>query len=190
MSHDYDPCWDYPVIELDDVQGLNEFVKKRVNDIIAEAEYTLAPAMGLKEGFDVFFVEPMGLSSFSQLKSAVAVYCNGTSSRPVIGFDLTHMAEVCEEDGIDLVKQIEVSLAHELGHAYQEAAGVDHHHGNDADGGDDDNDAAYSHSADLPAFDEDAAETFGRNWADFREIELWRLNPSLPNPNIGVGVKP
>ena len=166
MSHDYDPSWDYPVIELEDVRDIDEAVKARIREVIQRATEQLAPAMGLDEGFEAFFVEPLGLSSIDRADTTttVAVYCNGTGSRPVVGFDLTEMQDVCEEEGLCLVQQFELSLAHELGHGYQERAGLgdDHAHG----------------------FDEDDAEAFGIAWADHKEIELWRLDPEIDRPAL------
>jgi len=162
MSHDYDPNWDYPCIELDAVEDLTDADREGILQCIERAKKDLAPVMGFTEGFEVFFTEQMGLSSPQEDRTGVAVYCNGTNSRPVVGFDLWHMKEVCDEEGLGLVHQFELSLAHELGHAYQESCGLDHEH----DAG----------------FDEDDAEQFGVNWADYRVIELWRLNPDLPRP--------
>ncbi len=159
MSHDYQPSWDYPVVELDDLESITDSEKKHVLEIITKAKKDFCPSLGFDD-FEVFFVEPMGLSSWQNEESSVAVYCNGTHTRPVIGFDLTHMKEVCEDEQINFLTQVKVSLAHEIGHAYQESLGLDHEH----DAG----------------FDEDEAEAFGRKWADWGEIDLALLNPELP----------
>lgn len=160
MSHDYDPNWDYPCIELQEIEDLTPCDRVEIERVIERAKQELAPAMGFDEGFEVFFAEYLGRSSGDPADFPVAVYCNGTSSRPVVGFDLALMRDVCVQEGLGLSRQFELSLAHELGHAYQEACGQDHEH---EDG-----------------FDEDDAEQFGVLWADFREIQLWRLNPELP----------
>lgn len=179
MSHDYDPNWDYPVCELSDYVGLGTLSESEAAQIESEVERIrreLAPAMGFP-GVEVFFVEACGLGlaekspdaarrndavETSDDGSVVAVYCNGTSSRPVIGIDVTLTKEICADEGADFMTQIRVSLAHELGHAYQEALGFDHEneHG----------------------FDEDDAEEFARNWADWGEISLWLLNPEIGRP--------
>lgn len=168
MSHDYQASWDYPVIELEDVIGIDEAVKARIREVIQLATDQLAPAMGLDEGFEAFFVEPLGLSSIDRADTTVAVYCNGTGSRPVIGFDLSEMQCICEEEGLCLVQQFELSLAHELGHGYQERAGLDDEHAH--------------------GFDEDDAEAFGIAWADRKEICPWLLDPEVARP--GTKSKP
>lgn len=110
--------------------------------IIERARSDLAPALGFKgeSTFEVFFSEYMGLHG-DMGSEVVAVYCNGTSSRPII----------------------EISLAHELGHAYQESLGLDYEHAH--------------------GFNEDDAEDFGVTWADYKEIRLWLLDPEAPNHN-------
>ena len=160
MSHDYDPNWDYPCIELQQIEELTPSDRIEIERVIERARQELAPVMGFDEGFEVFFAEYLGRSSGDPADLPVAVYCNGTSSRPVIGFDLSAMREVCVQEGLGLVHQLDLSLAHELAHAYQEACGLDHEH---EDG-----------------FDEHDAEQFGVLWADFREVRLCLLNPELP----------
>ena len=81
---------------------------------------------------------------------------NGTSSRPVLGLDLAHMAEICQEESLDLLHQVRLSLAHELAHAYQETLGMDAEH--------------------AEGFDEDDAEAFARVWVDSGEIQISRLH--------------
>ena len=148
--HDYTPSWDYPVIELVEVPNLDEVSRMQLLAVVERANLELTKPLGLEEGFEVFFVEPMGLSGVSGESDVLAVYCNGTSSRPVVGFDLVSMRAACEESGLSFVHQFTVSLGHELAHAFQEAAGVA---GEDRD------------------FDEDHAETFGRRWADDGHID-------------------
>ena len=157
MSHDYDPAWDYPCIDIESVDDIPPYEWESVLHAADHVKRVLAPAMGFQEGIEIFFVEPYGLTGASAEHSVVAIYCNGTSSRPAIGFDITAMKEICDEEDLDLVHQFHVSAAHELAHAYQEAAGLDsdHEHG----------------------FDEDDAEVFGRLWADERAIDLTILNP-------------
>ena len=160
-THDYDPAWDYVVVELASLAEIDAFERTRIGEIVSKVKADLAPALGLSD-FDVFFVEPAGIHG----GQSVAVFCSGTSSHPVVGFDLTAMKQGCEEEAISFLHQFEISLAHELAHAYQESIGLDHEH--------------------EEGFDEDDAETFARNWADWREIETWRLNPDLPRPG-GAG---
>jgi len=149
--HDYQPEWDYSTIEIHEVACLNDFEKSRVLEIIADTKTQLAPALGFDD-FDVFFVEHMGLAGNGHREDAVAIYCDGTSSRPVIGVDMELMQELCLETNGDVLTQFEVSLAHELAHAFQETLGLDHGHPN--------------------GFDEDDAERFARHWVDQREALL------------------
>lgn len=118
------------------------------------------PALGFEEGFEAFFVEPLGFTHASQGDVVLAVYCNGTSSRPVVGFDLAELKRGCKEEGLGFAHQFAISLAHELAHAYQEACGdaVEDDHG----------------------FDEDAAEIFARTWADDGIVDLALLNAEMP----------
>lgn len=161
--HDYDPNWDYPVIEIDDVQELTPFEKARVQEIISHVRVELAPALSL-DNFEAFFTEVCGIHG----GQAHGIYCNGTSSRPVIGFDLQLLKQSCDEHGESFTRQFEIALAHELAHAYQESLGLDHEH---EDG-----------------FDEDDAEEFARNWVDWRSIDLHLIDPDHPKP--GSGAKP
>lgn len=151
------------MIELSEVVDLSDLERKSVEDVIARVRRDLSPALGFtgESDFEVFFSEYMGLHGEIGSK-VVAIYCNGTSSRPVVGFDLQLIRDCAEEEGLNWLHQFELSLAHELGHAYQESMGLDddHEHG----------------------LDEDDAEDFGIAWADRREVELWRLNPELSKP--------
>lgn len=161
MSHDYEPSWDYPVIELSEVVDLSLAERTEIEAVIEDVKKNLAPALDFDD-IEVFFAEHLTLAECGE--PAVAVYCNGTSSRPVVGFDLFAMKSTCEEEGLSLIQQFKVSIAHELGHAYQESLGLDHEHDH--------------------GFDEDEAEEFGRDWADLGEIRLWLLNPELPKPGV------
>lgn len=163
MSHDYDPSWDYPVVELSDLEGFSDAEKKAIETVIERVRKDLVPALTFNEKheIDVFFSEHMGLHGAAG-SEVMAIYCNGTQSRPVVGFDLQLLRDLCHEEGLNFMHQFEISLAHELGHAYQESAGLDddHEHG----------------------FDEDDAEEFARAWVDAGEINLWVLDPAIPNP--------
>lgn len=165
MSHDYAPSWDYPVIELQDVPDLTDRQRQLIAAAIEEfmdpatgQSRGLARAMGFEE-IEIFFVEPLGLSTGQQINEghgAVAIYCSGTSSRPVVGFDLVEMDLVCQEEGLSLAHEFRISVAHELAHAYQESLGMDHEH--------------------EQGFDEDDAESFARQWADTGVADLAMLS--------------
>lgn len=159
MSHDYQPSWDYSVIELSESVGLSPADRTAIEAVIEDVKSGLAPVMGFLE-IEVFFAEHLTLTESGD--AAVAVYCNGTASRPVVGFDLAAMGQTCDEEGLSLVHQFKISIAHELGHAYQESLGLDDEH--------------------EEGFDEDDAEEFGRDWADTGEINLWLLDPELQRP--------
>lgn len=164
MSHDYDPCWDYPVIDLDEHTDISKEDIILVKGVIERTRNNLGPQMTFfgESAFEVFFVEEMGLHAAVD-SEVFAVYCNGTSSRPVVGFDLYLIQSACEEAGESWLRQFEISLAHELAHAYQESMGAEN------------DDWA----------DEDAAEEFARNWVDFGDVDLSLLQKPL-DADMGV----
>lgn len=157
--HDYEPSWDYPVVELDTFrEDLGELVCQDIETIIKKTKEKLLPLMGF-EGAKVFFVEQCGFGAPRQGQDPpVAVYCNGTASLPVVGLDLYSLQWFSEKYECDFLRQVEISLVHELGHAYQESCGLDDDH---EDG-----------------FDEDDAEEFARDWVDTGEANLRLLDPA------------
>lgn len=160
MSHDYRPHDDYPVIELDEVIALSVPDRAAIETAIERVRHQLVPALSFADNnVEIFFVEPMGLGG-----EDVARYCNGTSSRPVVGFDLALLAQICQEEGHSLAWQFECSLAHELAHAYQESIGLDHDH--------------------EAGFDEDDAEMFGLYWAGTGLVDLELLDHALPEQEL------
>lgn len=161
--HDYDPNWDYLVCELNDVDSLDDATRAGVQRIIDDVSEKLLPQMGF-EKMQVFFVEPGGFGVNENSTSPVAIYCNGTSSEPVIGLDLYAILDICKEMDEPIFRHVEVSIVHELGHAYQEAMGAEDH---------DD-------------FEEDDAEEFARHWVDFREVDLTILQSNLPTHAVGM----
>lgn len=156
--HDYDPSWDCPTVEPSEIQGLDEADQTAASHIIDRVRAQLAPALGLAN-FEVFYVEACGIDG----GAAHAVYCNGTASRPIVGLDLLLIKQACDEEGESFARQLEIALAHELAHAYQESIGLDHEHDH--------------------GFDEDDAEEFAREWTDWRAINLHLLNPELAKPS-------
>jgi hypothetical protein len=83
LSHDFDPSWDYPVVELDAVRGLSSEDKTRVRHAIDTLKTSLACALGFT-AIEVFFVEPMGLTAAQDMnagRSVVAVYAQSTIGR-------------------------------------------------------------------------------------------------------------
>lgn len=164
MSHDYEPNWDYPCIDLADVADLSASERAIVTGIVERVRRDLAPSLGFDQGFEVFYAETLGMSGDGH--GVFGIYCNGTNSRPVVGFELSLLKYECESRGLDFSHQFEVTLAHELAHAYQESCGLNHEH----EGG----------------FDEDGAEAFAVRWTDAGVIELWRLNPALVQPSEGL----
>ena len=162
MSHDYEPSWDYPVVDLDALiaMGVTQAEHKAsIERAIESAKSALLVPMGF-DGCEVFFVEPQ---SFPRIPGAdleepvqpLAIYCCGTSSWPVIGIDLDSIIQEFSENMLEVLVQIRTTVAHELAHAYQESCGFYDEHG----------------------FDEDDAEEFAREWADTGAINLWMLDP-------------
>ena len=149
MSHDYSPDWDYPVEELTSFTCLSEAEKQIVNDVVDRVKDELATQMGFEEGLEVFFVARGGLGDQG---NRVGLFCSGTSSRPVLGVDLELLKSSCLEKDASFEQELTVTLAHEMGHAYQESVGLEMH------------DAQDSH--------EDEAEAFARIWADTGVLRL------------------
>lgn len=149
MSHDYSPDWDYPVEELTSFTCLSAAEKQIVSDVVERVRDELASQMGFDEGLEVFFVANGGLG---EQGNRVGLFCSGTSSRPVLGVDLELLKASCLEKNASFEQEMTVTLAHELGHAYQESMGLDMH------------DAQDSH--------EDETEEFARIWADSGVVRL------------------
>jgi hypothetical protein len=143
--HDYEPSWDYPVVELGQVNIEGE-QRDAYERVMREVHATLLPALGIS-AIEVFHVEACGLTTAHSEHACFALYCSGTSSRPVIGLDLAMLSECCDENDCDFTYELRVTLAHELAHAHQETLGVEFI-------ADDDHDEL-----------EAAAEEFGREWA-------------------------
>jgi hypothetical protein len=157
-NHDYEPSWDYAVTDLDALIKLGVTQpehKAPLEAAIEAAKAALLAPMGF-DGCDIFFVEPQCFGgALSGGGPPVAIYCNGTSSWPVIGLDLDSIVIGCSDDMQEVLIQIRTSIAHELAHAYQESCGLEHEDG----------------------FDEDNAEKFARQWSDTGAIHLWMLDP-------------
>lgn len=151
MAHDYDPCWDYPVIDLESVllpAAARSAARVAVDAVVQE----LAPQFGFDQ-VEVFFVEAYGLSSAAA--ESVGVYVSGTCSSPVVGLDLALIADVCEAECLEFSQQVSVTVAHELAHAFQESLGV-------FDDG----------------LDEDSAEAFARSWVHDSVFDSSCLHPA------------
>lgn len=140
--HDYDPSWDY---ELDIP---HEHLKSILAKIETKLKNDLLPAMGIPK-YKLFFTPEMGIHG-----GAVGVYCNGTYGCPIIGLDLHVIEDNCSTEH-EVATQIEMTIVHELAHAYQESIGVEH---------------ARDHAG-----HEDEAESFARDYVDYGEIDLKRL---------------
>lgn len=155
MSHDYDPNWDYPVVEIDHpCLELSDSTQTALKKCITEARESLLPLMNFSEGMDVFFVEPGGLGL-----GVIAIYCIGTYSKPVVGFDIDAIQSLCKEEGMGFITQFELSLSHELGHAYQESVGLNENH--------------------KRGFNEEDAEEFARCWVDEGVVRVDVLSSKL-----------
>lgn len=130
-DHDYDPTWDYEVLEDRPGGALGLLL----DEVEAAARGEILPALGMP-GMDLFLAAEGGLG-----EGALGRYIDGTSTWPVIGLDLAALEERCGREGLDLRHEIRATVAHELAHAWQEAAGLD--------------DSEH----------EDEAEEFGQVWA-------------------------
>jgi len=162
--HDYDPNWDYEAVELDAVQSLPAGAREKVRVAEDKIRAELAPALGFSAGMEVFFVQAGGLTCGQSLLTALGVYCNGTSSRPVIGIDPASLLEHCEAEWFDFGEQVLLTLAHELAHAYQETLGI-------------------VHDGETDAGVEDDAEAFARQWVQAGIVDVTRLQHRAPRSN-------
>ena len=138
-DHDYDPSWDYEVVETPPCDHVI-----LVQLALDEAERTGLLATLRLARPNIFHTEIDGLVG------AFGRYCDGTSSLPVIGLDLTGLQEWCDARGDIIEREVEATIAHELAHAWQDAAGLDQ--------GSDECEAA--------------AERFGQAWAYERAIAM------------------
>lgn len=164
MGRAYQPAWDYPVVELDELDGIDPTEMAAVRRAIAQAGSELAPGLGI-EPAQVFFVERGGLAGerVGQPEGigVVSVFCAGTGSRPFIGLDLQLMKTVCADEWLDLLHEVRTSLALEMAHAWMEV---------------------HVEELELPFAreDEDAAVAFARDWALGLGIVFAHLDPLLP----------
>lgn len=117
--HDFEPASEYEVVDLKDL--VDEDTQVLIRDVLQKAKDELCPVMGFANGFQVFCVSPGSLSDHHE--DAFAVYCNGTSSRPVIGLDIFMLQLEATRLSLDLQTQLQITVAHELGHAYHETIG-------------------------------------------------------------------
>lgn len=145
-GHDYLPEHDHEVI---DAPGGDLGAALARAEAAARAE--LLPALGLP-GMDVFHVAHGGFGD------VIALYCDGTSSWPVVGLDASAIEDGCLDHGLDLETQLRASIAHELGHAYQEALGL-----------------GYEDR-------EEPAEEFARVWAMEGRVDVSLLSGASPSP--------
>lgn len=108
-THDYNPEWDYEVVDEP------EHAKEIVEAVKARVHAELMPRLGMS-GMKVFFA--------ADLDGALARYVYGTSSFPVLGVDFAALTRACEEHELEVEQQLAATIAHELAHAYQERIGT------------------------------------------------------------------
>lgn len=101
-SHDYDPVWDYEVVQLPP-ENLNVLAaQEAANRAFAETE----------QSFRLYYVK--------DLNGAMGRYVNGTESFPVIVLDNEIFSQL-----LDPEQEIYETIRHELRHAEQEREGLD-----------------------------------------------------------------
>ena len=151
MSHDYEPHWDYPVIEdISELDNLSKNDLSLLHACVAKAQALNGP-LGFEQPLEVFFT---GQDGFDE--DIVGVYCQGTSSRPIIVIDPTAIRERCDSDS-DFVRELLTTIGHEAGHAYQDQYG------------------GLAHEEGI----EDDAEAFGREWAESGAVNIELLDKSI-----------
>jgi hypothetical protein len=110
-GHDYDVSWDYEVDE-----GIGDRERADLVRFHEMLEMDLFPKLGLFRSAKFEFVRDLG--------GDVAKYVNGTVSAPVVVIDLGAIQRHCVNMG-ECDREIRLSILHELGHAVQEAYGVE-----------------------------------------------------------------
>jgi hypothetical protein len=113
MTHDYDPMDDYEVYE-----NVDPGIIYLVNGIKRNRLAQVCQALNLNPDFEIFFVEQNGLGG------DVGKYIDGTSSRPVIGLDISLIMDFAVEHDDSWLMHTEATLVHELAHAFQDSAGL------------------------------------------------------------------
>jgi len=109
-DHDYDPEWDYDVVEMEDRD------REMVEAIGDRVRGEILPVLGF-EGCSIF--------AANLPDQCVAIYISGTAPFPVLGIDCARMLAVCEEEGLAIQTELAVSIAHEIAHGHQEMCGID-----------------------------------------------------------------
>jgi hypothetical protein len=103
-DHDYDPNWDYNVIEI------TKEIQQITQEIVKDLSSNLFPKLNV-HNIDVHFVKNI---------NRLGKYISGTSSKPVIVLDINNIKKAVKEHNVDIKTAIETTIIHELGHAMQE----------------------------------------------------------------------
>lgn len=146
MSHDYQPEWDYDVIELSDIASLSAKDRENIEKIVSDTTNVLGKAFEFQESCEVFYFQT------KDADDPISVFANGTSSRPVLGLNIELIKSICDHEDLGFLHQVEISLVNVMAHAYMETISED---------------SGPSREARISA-----AEEFARDWADYRCTDL------------------
>lgn len=111
MPHDYDPEWDYVINRRPD-KAVKLAINATLNSFLISAllqELSLAVPT-------IYYVK--NLAS----EGVVARYISGTRDEPVIVVDDSSLNKLCRKRQCSLQDEVEITILHELGHAYLDAA--------------------------------------------------------------------
>ena len=107
-DHDYDPNWDYDVIEI------TKEIQQITQEIIKDLSSNLLPKLNIPS-IEVHFVKNI---------NRLGKYIDGTYSKPVVVLDIKNIQKAMKQYNVDIKIAIETTITHELGHAMQEKLGI------------------------------------------------------------------
>jgi hypothetical protein len=113
VEHDYNPEDDYELDEHPDPK-----VKAIVNKVTSDIKKAL-PKYKVFSDFTVAYI------TSESAGDAIAMFASGTSSKPVILFNTAGVYHYVKKFGVNLHTEVAMTLWHEIGHAIQEARGLD-----------------------------------------------------------------
>ena len=113
-GHDYDFSYDY---EKENVPHDSQIL---LQDIITDVRDIL-PLLGIFKDFTCEFIK----TEKKIHKNILGLYIDGTTSHPYIGLFLKSITAATQRCHVDLQDTIETTIVHELGHAVQDALGLE-----------------------------------------------------------------
>lgn len=108
---DYDPAWDYNVHPNPPPR-----LVKIVNDIINSSKKLISAL-----NFDKIRISYIK----DDREDALARYINGTHSSPYIVINIDVIVDLAKKNSLNIGRELEITIVHELVHAYLESIGLD-----------------------------------------------------------------